>query len=157
MGAGPESTRRRFTVLTAAAGGAALAAAAGAAFRPAGAAASVPLKIRELYNKDLSFSDRAQSLAGQAVRVEGFMAPPLMEKAAFFVLTKMPMATCPFCESEAEWPDDIVVVYTHRPVIAVPYNVKIVVRGELQLGTFKDTLTGFVSRVRIANAGYARA
>ena len=29
-------------------------------------------------------------------------------RGLFFVLTSMPMAVCPFCETEAQWPDDIV-------------------------------------------------
>jgi hypothetical protein len=39
------------------------------------------------------------------------MAPPLKAEAAFFVLTEIPMSLCPFCSSDADWPDNIVVVY----------------------------------------------
>ena len=67
----------------------------------------------------LSFSDLAQELAGERVAVQGFMAPPLKAEAHFFVLTKTPMAVCPFCETEADWPDDILAVYTKRVIDVV--------------------------------------
>jgi hypothetical protein len=120
------------------------------------AAAENEVRVRELYNKDLSFSDYAQSMEGKRVSVAGFMAPPLKAESMFFVLTNRPMSVCPFCETEAEWPNDILAVYTKRVVDVVPFNVKIVTRGTLDLGTFKDAETGFVSRVRIAGASYER-
>lgn len=115
-----------------------------------------PIKLRELYNKDRSFSDYAHALEGQRVSVYGFMAPPLKADASFFVLTKMPMSVCPFCETEAEWPRDILAVYTKRRLRVVPYNVPIVSRGVLEIGSFRDPETGFLSRVRIADATYGR-
>lgn len=114
-----------------------------------------PLKIRELYNKDRSYSDLALAKDGAQVHFTGFMAPPLKAESQFFVLTKQPMSVCPFCETEAEWPDDIIAVYTKRTVKVIPFNVRIEVTGTLELGTFKDTETGFVSKVRIANASYS--
>lgn len=112
------------------------------------------IKLRELYNKDGSFSDLALSLEGQWISVVGFMAPPLKAESNFFVLTKQPMSVCPFCETEAEWPTDILAIYTKRTVDVIPFNVGITTQGELQLGTFKDEDTGFVSRVRLGNATY---
>jgi len=112
------------------------------------------LKIRELYEKDQSFSDVAEALAGETVAVEGYMAPPLKANATFFVLTKRPMSVCPFCETEADWPDDILAVYTRRVFRVVPFNRKIAVTGDLSLGTFVDPDTGFLSRVRIENARF---
>lgn len=110
------------------------------------------VRMRDLYNKDLSFSDYAKSMEGQRISVQGFMAPPLKAESNFFVLTKMPMAVCPFCETEAEWPDDILAVYTKRTLKVVPFNVKIVTQGELSLGTYTDPDLGFVSRVRLLDA-----
>ena len=75
----------------------------------------------------------------------------------FFVLTATPMATCPFCETEALWPDDIVLVLTARLVGAVPFNRPIVVRGTLATGFEVDPETGFVSLVRLTNASFERA
>lgn len=110
------------------------------------------VRLRDLYNRDMSFSPLAESLAGERVAVSGFMAPPLKADSQFFVLTKMPMSVCPFCETEAEWPDDIMAVYTKRRLRVVPFNVPIVTEGDLELGTFRDPDTGFLSRVRLADA-----
>lgn len=121
--------------------------------RPA-LAAEPPIKLRDLYNPDRSFSDLAQSLEGQRITVEGFMAPPLKAVSRFFVLTKMPMAVCPFCETEAEWPDDILAVYTKRVVKVTPFNVRIEARGKLELGGFTDPDTGFLSMLRLTDASY---
>jgi hypothetical protein len=117
-------------------------------------AADAPIKMRDLYDKDLSFSDLATSLEGQRIVVDGFMAPPLKADASFFVLTKKPMAVCPFCETSADWPDDILAVYTKRTVDVTPFNVRIVVTGVLELGDWKDPDTGFLSRVRLTDAKY---
>jgi hypothetical protein len=115
------------------------------------------LRMRDLYEKDASFTALARDLAGESVEVEGYMAPPLKANSTFFVLTKRPMSVCPFCETEAEWPEDILAVYTRRVYDVVAFNRKIVVRGELALGSHTDPETGFLSRVRIENArvGYA--
>jgi hypothetical protein len=115
------------------------------------------IRLRDLYNKDLSFSDYAETMQGIRVAVSGFMAPPLKAESQFFVLTNRPMAVCPFCETSADWPDDILAVYTKRVLDVVPFNVPIVTRGTLELGTYKDPETGFVSRVRIVNAIYDRS
>ena len=48
------------------------------------------------------------------------------------------MSVCPFCETEADWPDDIVVAYTGRPVEPVPYNWPIDATGEFETGSWKD-------------------
>ncbi len=115
------------------------------------------VNMRDLYNKDLSFSDYATQRAGQRIAASGFMAPPLKAESSFFVLTKRPMAVCPFCDTEADWPDDILAVYTKRTVEVMPFNVSIVVRGRLELGTYTDPELGFVSRVRLTDASYERA
>ena len=65
-----------------------------------------PIRMRDLYNKDLSFSELALANEGQRIDVAGFMAPPLKAESTFFVLTKKPMAVCPFCEPGMPWPDD---------------------------------------------------
>lgn len=112
------------------------------------------IRVRDLYEKDGSFSDLARSLEGERVTFEGYMAPPLKANAKFFVLTNRPMAVCPFCETEAEWPQDILAIYTKRPVDPVYYTVNIDATGLLELGSFRDEETGFLSRVRLADATY---
>lgn len=113
-------------------------------------------KMRDLYEKDLSFSELALDHDDRDIEVKGFMAPPLKAQSNFFVLTKKPMSVCPFCETEADWPDDIVVVYTEDLVDVVPFNVPIAVNGKLSLGTYRDEEIGFVSRVRLVDASYTR-
>jgi hypothetical protein len=120
-------------------------------------AAEEAVRLRELYNKDLSFSDYANSVEGGRISLAGFMAPPLKAESTFFVLTNRPMAVCPFCESEAEWPNDIIAVYTKRVIDVVPFNVRIVTRGTLMLDTYKDPDTGFVSRARVVDSIYERS
>lgn len=112
------------------------------------------LRMRDLYEKDGSFTRLARRREATQVAVTGYMAPPLKANTNFFVLTKRPMAVCPFCETEAEWPDDILAVYTRRIYDPVPFNREIVTKGELDLGTETDDETGFVSRVRIVNARF---
>ena len=64
------------------------------------------------------------------------------------------MAVCPFCESEADWPDDILAIYSKRIIEVISFNTKIITRGVLELGNFKDPETGFLSRVRLVDAVY---
>ena len=114
------------------------------------------IRLRDLYNKDMSFSDLALSLEGQRIDVDGFMAPPLKAESTFFVLTKMPMAVCPFCEPGQTWPDDILAVYARRPVEVIPFNVPMRASGVLELGDYVDPELGFFSRVRLVGATYER-
>ena len=135
----------------------------GALSCPAIAAAHVPafaedtIKLRDLYNKDLSFSDYALARESQRVSISGFMAPPLKAETNFFVLTNRPLAVCPFCETEAEWPDDILAIYAKRVIEVISFNTRIIVRGKLEPGTYTDPETGFVSRVRLVDAVFERA
>ena len=121
--------------------------------RPALASDAV-IKLRHLYDRQ-SISDLAKTSEGTRIAVDGYMAPPLKAESRFFVLTRRPMSVCPFCETEADWPNDILAVYTKRLVEVVPYNVKIVATGVLELGALKDPETGFVSMVRLSDASYA--
>jgi hypothetical protein len=65
------------------------------------------------------------------------------------------MSVCPFCETEAEWPDDILAVYTKRIIDVVPFNVDLTTTGTLELGAYKDPETGFLSMVRLVDASYS--
>lgn len=125
--------------------------------RPVLAADDAPIKLRELYEKDMSFSPIALSHKGLRVTIAGFMAPPLKAESVFFVLTKKPMAVCPFCEPGTPWPDDILAVYAKRIVDVIPFNVPILVEGVLELGDQVDPELGFYSKVRLVDATYARA
>ena len=100
----------------------------------------------------LKFADRTLALKGQTVRLRGYMAPPLKPESNFFVLTHEPVAICPFCSSDAEWPVDIVVVYADKTVIPTNFSVRIEVEGTLEVGSFIDPTTGFVSQLRLRDS-----
>lgn len=102
----------------------------------------------------MQVADQVTALNGRPVVMRGFMAPPLKAEANFFVLTKQPVALCPFCESDADWPADIVVVYLGANQEFVQNNVPIEVEGTFQLGSHTDPQTGFVSLMRIVEARY---
>ena len=114
------------------------------------------IRLRDLYNRDMTFSDLALANEGQRIDVDGFMAPPLKAESTFFVLTKMPMAVCPFCEPGQTWPDDILAVYARRVVDVIPFNVPMRASGTLEMGDYTDPELGFYSRVRLSDATYER-
>jgi hypothetical protein len=98
------------------------------------------------------YSDQAKALQGREVRMRGFMAPPLKPESKFFVLTREPVAVCPFCSSDAEWPVDIVVIYLRDTLAPTNFSRRIEVSGTLEMGSWTDPQSGFVSQVRIVDA-----
>lgn len=142
--------RRRFFF-----SGVALALAAGLG---ASTATAASLTFEELYTGNrllgLAFSDKTESLADQTVAMQGFMAPPLKAEADFFVLTRWPVDLCPFCDSDADWPADILVVYPAGDQPFTGNTVPIEVTGTLEVGGFRDESTGFYSRLRLVDARF---
>lgn len=126
---------------------------------PAAHAAEESLAFTELYAKQavlgLTLSAKANSLAGREVRILGYLAPPLKPELRFFVLTRAPVALCPFCNSDADWPSDIVVVYPRGRQPAGGDGMPVAVSGRLELGSRRDEETGFVSLVRVVDATVA--
>ena len=120
------------------------------------ALAGNPYRIRDLYT-GRALSPLAMEQQGNRLEFTGYMAPPLKAETRFFVLTNIPMSVCPFCETEAEWPNTILAVHTKRVVTVVPYNVRLTVRGALDLGAHRDQETGFLSLVRLTDATYGEA
>ncbi len=114
------------------------------------------IKVRDLYNKDLTYSQFAIEHVGKEISIYGFMAPPLKAESIFFVLTKRPLAVCPFCESDADWPSDIVAIYAKKNIEVLPYNVPIIVTGKLQIGSYTDQELGFVSQIRLVDSSFKR-
>ncbi len=116
-------------------------------------AAAEPVQFNQLYGsmgvRGVQYSDKLKRLAGQQVVMKGYMAPPLKPKLDFFVLTKQPMATCPFCSSAADWPVDIVLVVMPKGRELEPSTKGLEVTGRLDIGVKRDEETGFVSLVRI--------
>lgn len=90
--------------------------------------------------------------------MRGFLAPPLKPTTRFFVLCAQPVSLCPFCQSDADWPQDIVVVYpsAEEPARYASGAEAVEVSGTLELGSRQDAETGFVSQVRIADATVRR-
>jgi hypothetical protein len=98
------------------------------------------------------YSDQAKALKNKEVRMRGYMAPPLKPESKFFVLTREPVAVCPFCSSDAQWPADIVVVYLRDTLAPINLSRRIEVTGTLEMGSWTDPQSGFVSQVRIVDA-----
>ncbi|SMO38308.1 hypothetical protein [Paracoccus laeviglucosivorans] len=119
-------------------------------------AAPAQLKFRNLYSRGRDLTAEAAALNGKAVEMIGYMAPPLKPEIDFFVLTKLPMSVCPFCENEAQWPDDIVLALTDGPVDPVRYTDLIRATGTFETGFETDPETGFVSFVRLRDTRYEK-
>ncbi|TBW37366.1 hypothetical protein EYW49_11425 [Siculibacillus lacustris] len=148
-------TRRHFAA-------ACLAVPLAAFLRPGRAAAEDPvvLTFEQLYAsfgvRGLTFSPLVLGAAGRPVSLTGYMAPPLQAEATFFVLTREPMAICPFCQSDADWPVDIVVVTLAAATPLVSAGTRVTVSGRLEVGSKTDPTTGFVSQMRIVDADFRR-
>lgn len=128
--------------------------------RSARAETPTPLTFDTLYSeygvRGLVFSPLVVTSAGRSVSIVGYMAPPLKVEASFFVLTREPLAICPFCQSDADWPSDIVVVRLAAASPIVSAGTRVTVTGRLEVGSAVDPDTGFVSQLRIVDARYSR-
>jgi hypothetical protein len=125
---------------------------------PRASRASETVRFEEMYKASgvlgLEMSEKLVALNGKLVEIAGFMAPPLKAEASFFVLTREPVSLCPFCNSDADWPSDIIVVYLRDGVRYTQTNRAITVSGTLEIGSKLDAKTGFVSLVRLIDADY---
>lgn len=129
---------------------------AAAATWPVPSHAAERIRMSELYDEAGGFSGRARSLQGMPVSLQGFMAPHLKVESDFFILSNTPVETCPFCVSEGDWTDGIVFARMRRRQEATPPGVLILVEGRLEIGPATDAATGFVSKVRLADATFSR-
>ena len=122
------------------------------------ARADEPLRFDGLYKsigvRGMVFSDQVAALAGKPVRLRGYMAPPLAAESPFFVLTATPLTICPFCQSDADWPVDIVVVYLRRIAPLLDGGTRLEVTGRLDIGSWTDPASGFVSLLRLVDADF---
>jgi hypothetical protein len=111
------------------------------------------LTFEELYSevtvRGMKFSDKLLDLNDKEVVIEGYMAPPLGATVSFFVLTKIPLAICPFCSTNADWPADIVVINMRNGKSIEPTEHPLKITGKLSVGSATDDETGFVSQIRI--------
>jgi hypothetical protein len=117
------------------------------------------LRFSELYATTgiigLRLSEKARDLAGRAVVITGYMAPPLDTRAGFFVLTRAPTPTCPFCDPLVSWPDDLVLSLQGDSggAFADP-DLSVEVSGILDIGRKADPRTGAVRLVRLLDAAW---
>lgn len=134
--------------------------AAALASRPARAEAPAWLSFAQLYGPvaadGIQLTPAARALVGHAVRMPGFMAPPLKAETDFFVLTRYPMSICPFCSNAADWPVDIVFVRLGRAAAPAEPSYAIEATGTLEAGPQVDADTGFVSLIRLVGATWRR-
>jgi hypothetical protein len=114
------------------------------------------LSFAEMYGRrsvlGLELAPKIKLLAGKRVQILGYLAPPLKPDVPFFVLTRTPVALCPFCNSDADWPSDVVVVYPRNEEGWSQDGLPVAVSGTLELGSKIDSRTGFVSLVRVVDA-----
>ena len=130
-------------------------AAAGIFIPTTSAFAELPsLRFRDMYLRGKDLSDLSLALQGQRISMTGYMAPPLKPEINFFVLTKTPMATCPFCDDAADWPNDIVLSYFSGEQKFTRFSNLIRVEGIFDTGIKTDQGTGFVSKVRLLDTSY---
>jgi hypothetical protein len=127
--------------------------------RAIGAADNYPrLTFGEIYETTgiigLRLGAKAKDLAGQPVVIKGYMAPPLVDEGDFFVMTRAPVVTCPFCDFGASWPDDIVLTQLEKPSGFVEPFQAIEVAGVLDLGAKHDPRTGALRLVRLKEASW---
>jgi hypothetical protein len=125
------------------------------------AAAADVLTFDTLYESfgvlGLKFSAQVLALKDKSISISGYMAPPLRAESDFFVLTKNPLSICPFCQSDADWPLDIMVVYLAEASPLVTAGAKVTVNGTLEIGSYIDPDSGFVSQLRVRRASYRKA
>ena len=107
-----------------------------------------------MYSRGKDLSPQAVELQGQRIVMTGYMAPPLKPEINFFVLTKTPMATCPFCDDATDWPNDIVLSYFAGDMKFTRFSNLIRVEGIFDTGIQTDENTGFVSKVRLLDTTY---
>lgn len=94
-------------------------------------------------------SAKARDLAGKPVTITGYMAPPLDAGAGFFVLTRAPMPSCPFCDPLVSWPDDPVLSLQRSTAPFSDPDMAIEVSGILDIGRRADPYTGAIRLVRL--------
>ena len=99
--------------------------------------------------RGIEFSPKLRAMSGKTVQMVGFMAPPLKPKLDFFVLTKAPMSSCPFCSTVADWPPDIVLVIMPDGQVLDPSTGALKVTGKLEVRHQKRRPDGLVSLVRL--------
>jgi hypothetical protein len=101
----------------------------------------------------VSYSAKARSLAGQRVRIGGFLAPHAGGRSApFLVLSDQQMTGCPHCLGALDLPMDSLVAYFEANPGLAAIGMPVSIEGVLDIGSRTDAQTGFVSTVRLFDA-----
>jgi hypothetical protein len=125
------------------------------------AAAQAPLEFGTFHARvvqgGIEYADVLLDAEGELVSLEGYMAPPLKPRIEWFMLTRYPMQTCPYCSDGADWPPDVVLVITAdgRRLDARPFTDRLRIVGRLELGLATDVEAG-ISLIRIVDARVER-
>lgn len=101
------------------------------------------------------FSDRLAALAGQRVRMRGYLAPAGHGDSGVLVLTRIPVAPCSDCGGGHDFPDDAVFVLpdgNHRQ--RFPPGREVEVEGVLEYGRLPLPEAEATSLVRLRRASW---
>ena len=126
-----------------------------------GALAQAPLEFGTFHARvvqgGIDYAEVLLAAQGELVALEGFMAPPLKPRVEWFMLTRYPMQTCPYCSDGADWPPDVVLVIVQdgRRLDARPHTDRLRIVGRLELGLESDVEAG-ISLIRIVDARVER-
>ncbi|WP_052402135.1 hypothetical protein [Muricoccus aerilatus] len=120
------------------------------------AAAAEPVAWEDLFALSGIFGveiGAAAAQAGEIVEMHGYMTPPMLPEADYFVLSQGPMPDCPFCAPSLSWPDDIVVVHLRAAGVDIDHPMRpVTVRGRLSLGEEPGPVPGLSSHARLLDA-----
>lgn len=116
---------------------------------------SVPIQFDEFFisydpwsYEPPELSDKLIALDGEQVVMEGYMSPPLKLGLDWFMLTRVPVASCAFCSGAADWTPDMILIYVNGEEYPYTYN-PLRLEGELHIGPLIDAETGMVSLIRM--------
>lgn len=129
---------------------------------PAAAQAQATLEFGTFHARvvqgGLDYSQNLLDHDGRTVELFGYMAPPLKPRVEWFMLTRYPMETCPYCSDGADWPPDVVLVLVDSRIRldVQPFDERIRVVGTLELGLESDVEAG-ISLIRLVEARVSRA
>ena len=84
------------------------------------ALASKPCHVCGSVVRGPGFFRTREGVGGQGGGDARLYGPAIEARGGILRADRMPMATCPFCDSEATWPKDIVLVMLARPAVHNP-------------------------------------
>ncbi|MEG4642908.1 hypothetical protein VB636_08900 [Paracoccus sp. APAP_BH8] len=114
------------------------------------------LDFDELYSKigvlGLEFSPKLADLAGQRVRMRGYLAPAYHGDPGPLVLTRTPFAACSDCGTDHDWPADSVFIFPAAEQAGFAPGRLTEVEGVLEHGALRLADPDVLSLVRLRDA-----